>query len=152
MLNVDFIESLYKGLTKEKKHELKGKLFGGSNQSLSYFRKNRDTSMSKLEILADFFNLPLDALRTDSDYVYDNRIKKIVDAKRVVKDGSTAAAESKSQSADLSSLELETQQLQIQNQILKDTIVVREERIEVLLDRIAILREKLERQGLSKTE
>lgn len=35
---------------------------------------------------------------------------------------------------------------------LKDTIVVREERIEVLLDRIAILREKLERQGLSKTE
>ena len=148
MLNVDFIESLYKGLSKEKKHELKDKLFGGSNQSLTYFRKNKDTSMSKLEILADFFSLPLDGLRADSDYVYDNRIKRIVDAKCIVKESSSSADATSEKDADTNSLELE--RLQLQNKVLKETLAVREERIEVLLDRIAILQEKLELKGSSK--
>ena len=148
MLNVDFIESLYKGLSKEKKHELKDKLFGGSNQSLTYFRKNKDTSMSKLEILADFFSLPLDGLRADSDYVYDNRIKRIVDAKCIVKESSSSADATSQKDADTNSLELE--RLQLQNKVLKETLAVREERIEVLLDRIAILQEKLELKESSK--
>lgn len=148
MLNVDFIESLYKGLSKEKKHELKDKLFGGSNQSLTYFRKNKDTSMSKLEILADFFSLPLDGLRADSDYVYDNRIKRIVDAKCIVKGSSSSADATSDKDADANSLELE--RLQLQNKVLKETLAVREERIEVLLDRIAILQEKLELKESSK--
>lgn len=148
MLNVDFIESLYKGLSKEKKHELKDKLFGGSNQSLTYFRKNKDTSMSKLEILADFFSLPLDGLRADSDYVYDNRIKRIVDAKCIVKESSSSADATSEKDADTNSLELE--RLQLQNKVLKETLAVREERIEVLLDRIAILQEKLELKESSK--
>lgn len=148
MLNVDFIESLYKGLSKEKKHELKDKLFGGSNQSLTYFRKNKDTSMSKLEILADFFSLPLDGLRADSDYVYDNRIKRIVDAKCIVKESPSSADATSEKDADTNSLELE--RLQLQNKVLKETLVVREERIEVLLDRIAILQEKLELKESSK--
>lgn len=148
MLNVDFIESLYKGLSKEKKHELKDKLFGGSNQSLTYFRKNKDTSMSKLEILADFFSLPLDGLRADSDYVYDNRIKRIVDAKCIVKESSSSADTTSEKDPDTNSLELE--RLQLQNKVLKETLAVREERIEVLLDRIAILQEKLELKETSK--
>ena len=148
MLNVDFIESLYKGLSKEKKHELKDKLFGGSNQSLTYFRKNKDTSMSKLEILADFFSLPLDGLRADSDYVYDNRIKRIVDAKCIVRESSSSADATSQKDADTNSLELE--RLQLQNKVLKETLAVREERIEVLLDRIAILQEKLELKESSK--
>lgn len=148
MLNIDFIESLYKGLSKEKKHELKDKLFGGSNQSLTYFRKNKDTSMSKLEILADFFSLPLDGLRADSDYVYDNRIKRIVDAKCIVKESSSSADATSEKDVDTNSLELE--RLQLQNKVLKETITVREERIEVLLDRIAILQEKLELKESSK--
>lgn len=148
MLNVDFIESLYKGLSKEKKHELKDKLFGGSNQSLTYFRKNKDTSMSKLEILADFFSLPLDGLRADSDFVYDNRIKRIVDAKCIVKESSSSADATSEKDADTNSLELE--RLQLQNKVLKETLAVREERIEVLLDRIAILQEKLELKESSK--
>lgn len=148
MLNVDFIESLYKGLSKEKKHELKDKLFGGSNQSLTYFRKNKDTSMAKLEILADFFSLPLDGLRADSDYVYDNRIKRIVDAKCIVKESSSSADATSEKDPDTNSLELE--RLQLQNKVLKETLAVREERIEVLLDRIAILQEKLELKESSK--
>lgn len=148
MLNVDFIESLYKGLSKEKKHELKDKLFGGSNQSLTYFRKNKDTSMSKLEILADFFSLPLDGLRADSDYVYDNRIKRIVDAKCIVRESSSSSDAASQKDADTNSLELE--RLQLQNKVLKETLAVREERIEVLLDRIAILQEKLELKVSSK--
>lgn len=148
MLNVDFIESMYKGLSKEKKHELKDKLFGGSNQSLTYFRKNKDTSMSKLEILADFFSLPLDGLRADSDYVYDNRIKRIVDAKCIVKESSSSADATSEKGPDTNSLELE--RLQLQNKVLKETLAVREERIEVLLDRIAILQEKLELKESSK--
>lgn len=150
MLNVDFIESLYKELSKEKKHELKDKLFGGSNQSLTYFRKNKDTSMSKLEILADFFSLPLDGLRADSDYVYDNRIKRIMKAKDVVKESKPVSEDGKVNNQDPDSLELE--RLQLQNKVLKDTIAVREERIEVLLDRIAILQEKLGQKESSKKE
>ena len=150
MLNVDFIESLYKGLSKVKKHELKDKLFGGSNQSLTYFRKNKDTSMSKLEILADFFSLPLDGLRADSEYIYDNRIKRIVDAKFIVKDSSSSAEADKANNINPDSLELE--RLQLQNKVLKETIAVREERIEVLLDRIAILQEKLGLKESSKKE
>lgn len=146
MLNIDLLENLYKGLTKERKHELKEKLFGGSNQSLTYFRKNKDTSMSKLETLADFFNLPLDGLRADSDYVYDNRIKRIVDAKCIVKDGSSEAT--KEENPDPNHLEFE--RLQLQNKVLQETIAVREERIEVLLDRIAILQEKLGKSDSGK--
>lgn len=150
MLNIELIESLYKGLTKEKKHELRDKLFGGSNQSLTYFRKNKDTSMSKLETLADFFSLPLDGLRSDSDYVYDNRIKRIVSSKRIAKEGSSSGEESTLQNTDLSSLELE--RLQLQNNVLKETIAVKEERIAVLLDRIEILQEKLGQKRINKTE
>lgn len=149
MLNVDFIERLYKGLSKERKHELKSKLFGGSNQSLTYFRKNKDTSMSKLEILADFFSLPLDGLRADSEYVYDNRIKKLVNARRAAQDGPLAAETDAERSTDFGSLELE--RLQLQNDILKETIIVKEDRITVLLDRISILQEKIELLESSRT-
>lgn len=148
MLNIELLENLYKGLTKEKKHELKDKLFGGSNQSLTYFRKNKDTSMSKLETLADFFNLPLDGLRADSDYVYDNRIKRIVDPKYIVKDCSSAVEATEEHGANQNSLELE--RLEMQNKVLKDTIAVKEERIEVLLERIAILQERLAELEISK--
>ena len=106
--------------------------------------------MSKLEILADFFSLPLDGLRADSEYIYDNRIKRIVDAKYIVKDSSTSAEADKANNMNPDSLELE--RLLLQNKVLKETIAVREERIEVLLDRIAILQEKLGLKESSKKE
>lgn len=60
MLNLDLIDNLYAGLTKDQQQELIGLLFKKSKQTMSYFRRTKDISLSKLEVLADFFHMPLD--------------------------------------------------------------------------------------------
>jgi hypothetical protein len=48
-------------------------LFNKSDQTMEYFRKRKDISFSKLEILADFFNKPLEYFRQDSSFIADDR-------------------------------------------------------------------------------
>ena len=73
MLNVDLIESLYNSLPNSRQKALLSMLFNRSNQTMEYFRKRKDISFSKLEILADFFNKPLEYFRQDSSFIADDR-------------------------------------------------------------------------------
>ena len=64
MLNIDLIDKLYAQLPRELQRLLITQLFKQSKQTMAYFRRTKDISLSKLETLADFFQMPLDALRT----------------------------------------------------------------------------------------
>jgi flagellar capping protein FliD len=64
MLNLELVDALYAGLPKNKQQELIGLLFKRSKQTMSYFHRTKDISLSKFEILADFFQVSLDSLRT----------------------------------------------------------------------------------------
>lgn len=66
MLDINYIDYLFTELPIEKKRELLKKLFGEAKQSMNYFKKVKDPGLSKLEILADFHDLPIDSLRLDS--------------------------------------------------------------------------------------
>ena len=66
MLNLELIDRLYAGLNREQQQVLIEQLFKKSKQTMSYFHRTKDISMSKLEILADFFHLPLDLLRLEN--------------------------------------------------------------------------------------
>ena len=60
MLNIELIENLYASLPKEQQQNLTSQLVKSSKQNMNYFRRTKDISMSKLEIIADFFHMPLD--------------------------------------------------------------------------------------------
>ena len=72
MLNTDLVDSLYSTLTKEQQKKLVSLLFKNSKQTMNYFKRTKDTSMSKLEILADFFHLPLDSFRVGKEPASNN--------------------------------------------------------------------------------
>ena len=72
MLNLDLIDNLYAGLTKEQQQELISLLFKKSKQTMSYFRRTKDISLSILEVLADFFHMPLDYFRVGSSFRANN--------------------------------------------------------------------------------
>lgn len=72
MLNIDLVYNLYEGLTPEKKEELLGLLFKKSRQTMAYFKRSKDISLSKLEILADFYHMPLDYFRANSNFKTNN--------------------------------------------------------------------------------
>lgn len=72
MLNLDLIDNLYAGLTKEQQQNLISLLFKKSKQTMSYFRRTKDISLSKLEVLADFFHVPLDYFRVESSFKANN--------------------------------------------------------------------------------
>ena len=72
MLNIDLVYNLYEGLTPEKKEELLGLLFKKSRQTMAYFKRSKDISLSKLEILADFYHMPLDYFRANSSFKTNN--------------------------------------------------------------------------------
>ena len=72
MLNIDLIDTLYAGLTKEQKDDLIIKLFKKSKQTMNYFRRTKDISLSKLETLADYFHMPLDYFRIESSFKTTN--------------------------------------------------------------------------------
>ena len=72
MLNVDLIESLYNSLPSSRQKVLLSMLFNRSDQTMEYFRKRKDISFSKLEILADFFHKPLEYFRQDSSFIADD--------------------------------------------------------------------------------
>ena len=66
MLNIDLVDKLYAQLPRERQRLLITQLFKQSKQTMAYFRRTKDISLSKLETLADFFQMPLDALRIGS--------------------------------------------------------------------------------------
>ncbi len=49
MLNIDLIYRLYDSLTREEKEELLTKLFKNSRQTMAYFRRTKNVSLSKLK-------------------------------------------------------------------------------------------------------
>lgn len=48
MLNIDLVYNLYDGLTPDKKERLLGLLFKKSRQTMAYFKRSKDISLSKL--------------------------------------------------------------------------------------------------------
>ncbi len=72
MLNVDLLENLYAGLDNDKKQELMSLVFKKSRQTFAYFRRTKDVSLSKLEIIADYFHMPLDYFRINSAFKANN--------------------------------------------------------------------------------
>ncbi len=66
MLNLDFIDKLYASLSREQQQELIERLFKKSKQTMNYFHRTKDISLSKLETMADFFHLPLDYFRMEN--------------------------------------------------------------------------------------
>lgn len=72
MLNTELVDSLYASLTSSQQKTLTTMLFKKSKQTMSYFKRTKDISLSKLEILADFFHMPLDYFRTGSTFKTNN--------------------------------------------------------------------------------
>lgn len=72
MLDIDLLENLYAGLDNEKKQELISLVFKRSRQTFAYFRRTKDVSLSKLEIIADYFHMPLDYFRVGSSFKANN--------------------------------------------------------------------------------
>ena len=66
MLNLELIDKLYASLSREQQQELIEQLFKKSKQTMSYFHRTKDISLSKLETIADFFQLPLDYFRMEN--------------------------------------------------------------------------------------
>ena len=72
MLNTELVDSLYASLTSSQQKTLTTMLFKKSKQTMSYFKRTKDISLSKLEILADFFHMPLDYFRVGSSFRSNN--------------------------------------------------------------------------------
>ena len=72
MLNIDLLENLYAGLDNDKKQELMTLVFKKSRQTFSYFRRTKDVSLSKVEIIADYFHMPLDYFRINRAFKANN--------------------------------------------------------------------------------
>ena len=72
MLNTELVDSLYSSLTSSQQKTLTTMLFKKSKQTMSYFKRTKDISLSKLEILADFFHMPLDYFRVGSSFRSNN--------------------------------------------------------------------------------
>lgn len=81
MLNYPLINELYHCLEPEKKKELLRALFGEGNQTMAYFKNGRDSRFSKVEILSDYFGVPIDMLREGTRYVYDSKNSKLTPLK-----------------------------------------------------------------------
>ena len=67
MLNIELVYSLYEGLSPERKEELRDRLFKKSRQTMAYFKRSKDISLSKLKVMADFYQMPLDRFRLNSN-------------------------------------------------------------------------------------
>ena len=72
MLNLELLNNLYNGLPDEQKKQLIALLFKRSKQTMAYFARTKDISLSKLEIIADFFHMPLDYFRQGSKMASTN--------------------------------------------------------------------------------
>ena len=72
MLNTELVDRMYAELPKERQQKLITLLFKNSKQTMNYFKRTKDISLSKLEILADYFHMPLDYFRSNSSFFAHN--------------------------------------------------------------------------------
>ena len=84
MLNIDLVDNLYASLSKEQQQNLCSLLFKNSKQTMNYFRRTKDISLSKLETLADFFHMPLDYFRLGNSFATNN-VKEVESLKETLK-------------------------------------------------------------------
>ena len=119
MLNFTVIQELYKSLTRDRKKELLTALFGTGNQGISYFKKQNNPHLSKVEILSDFFKVPLDSLREGTSYVYNPKTATITPDKK-------SQADSDKQKILL---------LEERIKLLQDALTVKEEHINLLIEK-----------------
>ena len=128
MLNIELIENLYASLPKEQQQNLSSQLFKRSKQNMNYFRRTKDISMSKLEIIADFFHMPLDYFRQNGAvkainvlgddnqvgnvYINSNLIKEIEGLKKEL-DSKKETLESKEETIKAKNDTIESQKILI---------------------------------------
>lgn len=74
MLNTELLDKMYADLPKERQQELITLLFKNSKQTMNYFKRTKDISLSKLEILSDFFHMPIDYFRANNSFATHNNI------------------------------------------------------------------------------
>ena len=117
MLNHDLLERLYKKLPKEKRQELLRALFGEGRQSMAYFRRNNDTSLSKVLTLSRYFNVPIDALMQGSGYDPD-----------------------KPASADAASNPEGVEYLKEKMHYLEEIAQLKEDKVQLLLEKVEMLK------------
>ena len=70
MLNYPLIKARFDKLSVQERRLLLSKLFGSAKQGIAYFNKRKSPSLNKLEILADFYGVPIDTLRTDCKFLF----------------------------------------------------------------------------------
>lgn len=128
MLNIELIENLYASLPKDQQQNLTSQLFKRSKQNMNYFRRTKDISMSKLEIIADFFHMPLDYFRQNGAvkainvlgddnqvgnvYINSNLIKEIEGLKKEL-DSKKETLESKEETIKAKNDTIESQKILI---------------------------------------
>lgn len=76
MLNVELLDELYKNEPKERQQELLRLLFKKSRQTMNYFKRTQDIGMAKLEILSDFFEMPMDCFRLGKENAHQRTVVK----------------------------------------------------------------------------
>lgn len=119
MLNYTRISELYHSLDADKKKELLRELFGEGNQTMAYFKNGRDSRFSKIEILSDFFEVPIDSLREGTHYLYDSKTKTISPERKAQKEN------------DKQKILL----LEERIKLLQDALEIKEEHISLLLEK-----------------
>lgn len=103
----------------ERKREMLHDLFGDGNQTIAYFKNGRDSRFSKIEILADYFNVPIDMLREGTRYTYNSN--------EVV----LSADEKLQQATDKQTIQL----LEGRIKLLEEALSIKEERINLLIEK-----------------
>lgn len=132
MLNTDYINELYAALTKSDKQKLRSKLFGDSKQSMAYFNRTKDITMSKLEVMADFFHVPLDALRVDSEFTFLVHARKVMP--KVM--------------SPINDNEKELEALKARIKFLEQSLSLKQEKIEVLEMKVDVYKQMEENRKL----
>lgn len=70
MLNFPLIKDRFYQLSPTERQLLLSKLFGNARQGISYFSKVANPGLNKLEVLADFYGVPIDMLRTNCKFLF----------------------------------------------------------------------------------
>ena len=107
MLNIELVETLYAGLSKTNQEHLNILLFGKENVDLSTFLRSKDIGLSKLETLAVFFRMPLEAFRKDSKFDMANHKGNIFVGNVVVQEDESLALERNALKKEIEELQAE---------------------------------------------
>lgn len=117
MLNTALLNQLYKAESKERQQELIRLLFKKSRQTMNYFKRTKDVGLSKLEIMSDFFGLPIDSFREGNSF-YPTNVK----AARIVQMDNAALSKDLQKEKEKLQKQLESKENQLEqaNKTLED--------------------------------